>query len=168
MISIAALERGVLSFAMVFHVRFGEFLLRLLFKIYGWNKTRDIFVLERYQSKLSSITSLVIAFLMVGCFVAQAGTDDFKGDSSHGGGGEFIITNDPIGKLGTTSTNGFNGGSTNGFFAPLGTNGRTCATCHIADDAYTLSPASAKKIARKNFRDPLFAPVDGSDCPPVS
>ena len=123
MISIAALERGVLSFAMVFHARFcasgGEFLLRLLFKIYGWNKTMDIFVLGRYRSKLSSITSLVIAFLMVGCFVAQAGTNDFKGDSSHGGGGEFIITNDPIGKLGTTSTNGFNGGSTNGFLRHL-------------------------------------------------
>jgi cytochrome c peroxidase len=121
----------------------------------------------RYQSKLSSIPSLVIAFLIVGCFVTRAGTDDFKVDSSRGGGGELIVTNDPFGKLGTASTNRFNGGSTNGFFVPLGTNGRTCVTCHVADDAYTISPGTVKKVARKNFRDPLFNSFDGgSDCPP--
>lgn len=79
------------------------------------------------------------------------------------------VTEDPLGKLGTSSTNGFNGGSTNGFFVPLGTNSRTCSTCHIADDAYSISPATVKNVAKKNFRDPLFDPIDGgADCPPVS
>src|SRR5689334_5878010 len=54
----------------------------------------------------------------------------------------------------------------NPFFQSLGTNGRTCATCHQADQAFSMS---AEKI-RERFTfshggDPLFAPVDGANCP---
>jgi hypothetical protein len=67
--------------------------------------------------------------------------------------------------LESLSTNGFSAGKTNGFFANLGTNGRTCGTCHVQGDAWTITPAHARSLAS---RDPLFAPVDGSDCPPTS
>lgn len=74
-----------------------------------------------------------------------------------------------LGRLGTVSTNGFNSGPTRSFFTALGTNGRTCATCHAADQGYSLSPAGVNAVARLDFRDPLFDPVDGgSDCPPTS
>jgi len=109
------------------------------------------------RNRIIEASSLAIALLIAGCFVTQAGT---------AGSGDIIVTEDPVGKLGTTSTNSFNGGSTNGFFTPLGTNGRSCNTCHVSDNAWTFSPDHAKQIARSNFRDPLFAPVDGSDCPP--
>lgn len=76
-----------------------------------------------------------------------------------------LSTHDLVGTLGILSTNNFNAGETNGFFANLGTNGRTCGTCHVHDEAETLTPAHVRRVARANPRDPLFAPVDGSDCP---
>src|ERR1700745_1295576 len=54
------------------------------------------------------------------------------------------------------------------FFQPLGTNGRTCATCHAQDQAMSLSvPQIPATFARSQGRDPLFAAVDGANCPTV-
>ena len=72
---------------------------------------------------------------------------------------------DAVGVLESTSTNRFNPGATNGFFASLGTNGRACSTCHVEANAWALTPRHAQFLAHD---DPLFAPVDGSDCPPTS
>jgi cytochrome c peroxidase len=72
---------------------------------------------------------------------------------------------DQFGVLESSSSNNFNTGATNGFFANLGTNGRTCGSCHVEADAWTFTPLHAQLLAHD---DPLFAPVDGSDCPPVS
>lgn len=65
----------------------------------------------------------------------------------------------------TTSTNGMATGTTDGFFAVLGTNGRTCNTCHVEQNGWTFTPLTAQSLAAN---DPLFAPVDGADCPPTS
>ncbi|HEX4375901.1 MAG TPA: hypothetical protein VHZ99_01990 [Steroidobacteraceae bacterium] len=73
------------------------------------------------------------------------------------------ITLDQFGVLQSSSANRFGTGKTNGFFANLGTNGRTCGTCHVQEDAWTFTPSHARQLAHD---DPLFAPVDGSDCPP--
>lgn len=52
------------------------------------------------------------------------------------------------------------------FFQSLGTNGRTCATCHAASDGFGLSAADAQfRYAITRGKDPLFAQVDGSTCP---
>ncbi len=72
---------------------------------------------------------------------------------------------DPLGVLESASTQRFNPGATNGFFTPLGTNGRACSTCHVEANAWALTPRHAQLLPRN---DPLFAPVDGSDCPPTS
>jgi cytochrome c peroxidase len=72
---------------------------------------------------------------------------------------------DQFGVLESSSTNNFNTGTTNGFFSSLGTNGRTCGTCHVEANAWTFTPLHAQLL---HHNDPLFAPVDGSDCPPVS
>ena len=54
----------------------------------------------------------------------------------------------------------------NPFFQSLGTNGRTCATCHQADQAWGLSAAGARQVyTRTHGLDPLFASVDGANCP---
>ena len=51
------------------------------------------------------------------------------------------------------------------FFQSLGTNGRSCATCHVASQAFTMTPASVReRFERTRGRDPLFAPVDGANC----
>ena len=54
----------------------------------------------------------------------------------------------------------------NPFFQSLGTNGRTCATCHQADQAFSLSAAGARLVyAQTRGHDPLFDSVDGANCP---
>lgn len=54
----------------------------------------------------------------------------------------------------------------NAFFQSLGTNGRTCATCHQPDQAFGLSAEGAQAVYRRTHgEDPLFAAVDGANCP---
>jgi cytochrome c peroxidase len=53
----------------------------------------------------------------------------------------------------------------NAFFQSLGTNGRSCGTCHVPSDAFTITPpAIRERFDRTSGRDPLFAPVDGANC----
>ena len=55
------------------------------------------------------------------------------------------------------------------FFQSLGTNGRSCATCHLASDAMGLSASSVRNIyLRTRGHDPLFASFDGANCPNAS
>jgi cytochrome c peroxidase len=52
------------------------------------------------------------------------------------------------------------------FFQSLGTNGRSCASCHVASTGWTISPDEVK--ARFNATrglDPIFRTVDGSNSP---
>ena len=52
------------------------------------------------------------------------------------------------------------------FFQSLGTNGRSCATCHQANDAFGLSAVDAQlRYLITRGQDPLFAQIDGSTCP---
>ncbi|HEU4583040.1 MAG TPA: hypothetical protein VFS67_32495 [Polyangiaceae bacterium] len=72
---------------------------------------------------------------------------------------------DDAGTIESTSTNQFDSGSTDAFFAAnLGTNGRTCESCHLQKDGWGLTPADVRRLAAN---DPLFQPNDGADCPPV-
>ena len=52
------------------------------------------------------------------------------------------------------------------FFQSLGTNGRSCGTCHAPSDGFGLSAADAQfRYFVSRGKDPLFAQVDGSTCP---
>jgi cytochrome c peroxidase len=52
------------------------------------------------------------------------------------------------------------------FFQSLGTNGRTCGTCHEPSDGMALSASDAKfRYFTTHGKDPLFAQFDGSTCP---
>ena len=52
------------------------------------------------------------------------------------------------------------------FFQSLGTNGRSCATCHAPSDGFGLSAANAQlRYLLSHGKDPLFAQTDGSVCP---
>ena len=69
-----------------------------------------------------------------------------------------IATYSVAGKFDTSGT----------FFQPLGTNGRSCATCHATSQAMGLSvPQVQQTFAATHGRDPLFAAVDGANCPDV-
>ncbi|HEV2702379.1 MAG TPA: hypothetical protein VGV09_12145 [Steroidobacteraceae bacterium] len=71
---------------------------------------------------------------------------------------------DPTGAIENYSANG-SIDTTGAFFQSLGTNGRTCATCHVASQAFGLSATGAQtRYLLSGGRDPLFASVDGANC----
>ncbi len=52
------------------------------------------------------------------------------------------------------------------FFEPIGSNGRACVTCHQPADGMSLSAATAaERWDVTKGKDPLFAAIDGSNCP---
>jgi len=54
---------------------------------------------------------------------------------------------------------------TNAFFGSLGTNGRSCATCHVASDGWTIVPAHIQqRFSQSSGQDALFRTNDGSNC----
>lgn len=78
------------------------------------------------------------------------------------------IAPDANGLVGTLDVNGPINRS-GPFFQSLGTNGRSCATCHDPAEAMTFTPAHAsQRFDATRGRDPLFAPVDGANCDNVA
>jgi hypothetical protein len=96
------------------------------------------------------------AALLFTAFAAAAAAPDLDGSS---------IFTDPTGALQIINVNGRT--DTNGaFFQSLGANGRSCSTCHIADQAMSMSPPQIQeRFAQTHGRDPLFAAFDGANCP---
>lgn len=85
------------------------------------------------------------------------------GHSTAAGQG-LILSRDPSGSLATLSLNGPIS-SDNAFFQSLGTNGRSCASCHVADQAFSITPAKVRaRFAATHGHDPIFAAVDGANC----
>jgi hypothetical protein len=77
-----------------------------------------------------------------------------------------LVTSDATGSLATFSTTGTVIDLSNPFFQSLGTNGRTCATCHVAADAWTVIPADVQaRFTATGGTDPIFRTVDGSNSP---
>ena len=77
---------------------------------------------------------------------------------------------DPAGRVGFHSDAGrvsTDPGTGDAFFRSLGANGRSCGTCHQPSQGMSLSAAAAQRRFRLSGADgdPLFAPVDGADCP---
>jgi len=72
---------------------------------------------------------------------------------------------DPTGAVRTVSTTG-SIDTTNPFFQSLGTNGRSCVSCHQPSDAWTVTPPHIQeRFAATQGEDPIFRPVDGANCP---
>lgn len=52
------------------------------------------------------------------------------------------------------------------FFRPLGTNGRTCATCHVPTEGWSIRPGRVRvRFNATEGLDPLFRTNDGSTSP---
>ena len=79
-----------------------------------------------------------------------------------------LVDDDPSGRIATISTNGSIDRG-NPFFQSLGTNGRSCASCHLQASGFGLSAAAVRTVfAASGGTDPLFAAVDGANCPSVT
>jgi cytochrome c peroxidase len=71
----------------------------------------------------------------------------------------------PSGYAATFSTTG-KVDLTGPFFQSLGTNGRSCGTCHQASDGWTVTPAHLQqRFDATGGTDPVFRTVDGSNAP---
>ena len=56
--------------------------------------------------------------------------------------------------------------TTNPFFAKLGTNDRTCASCHVASNGWSITPADLQqRFQSSQGTDPVFRAIDGANCP---
>jgi cytochrome c peroxidase len=88
----------------------------------------------------------IVLFLIIGC-------DDGPPDAQQPSGqGETVFTagDDPA----------------NPFFSELGTNQRTCETCHDRDAAWSVTPSQLQaRFAATDGTDPIFRPVDGANSP---
>jgi cytochrome c peroxidase len=95
--------------------------------------------------------------------VASAFGGDDAGSARHGPA--LQRAEDPSGVLGVLNLNGPTRRD-GPFFQSLGTNGRSCASCHVAEQGMSISAAGVRtRFELSHGRDPLFAPVDGANCP---
>ena len=75
-----------------------------------------------------------------------------------------LVSDDPTGQVRTFNVNGVLDVD-NPFFKDLGTNGRTCFSCHRPAQGWTITPESVQdRFAESRGLDPIFRTNDGSNC----
>jgi len=73
---------------------------------------------------------------------------------------------DPLGTIGSYQLGGLVHTAADAFFQPLGTNGRSCGSCHVPAQGMGVSVAGLnERFDASGPSDPVFAPVDGANCP---
>ena len=78
----------------------------------------------------------------------------------------FRLDLDPKGAIASFQPNGATITSDNAFFKDMGTNGRTCFTCHQPQSGWSITPRDvAERFERSAGKDPIFRLVDGATCP---
>ena len=78
---------------------------------------------------------------------------------------ELQIDRDPMGAIASFQPGGPTVTARSAFFADLGTNGRTCFTCHRPEDGWAVSARHVRDRFDADDSDPLFRLVDGATCP---
>jgi cytochrome c peroxidase len=80
--------------------------------------------------------------------------------------GSIFDSPNPDGVLRTVTTDGGALDDSGPFFQSLGTNGRSCASCHVAETGWSISPDELhNRFDRTAGTDPVFRTVDGSNSP---
>ncbi|MGH7913052.1 MAG: hypothetical protein ACREPW_00180, partial [Candidatus Binataceae bacterium] len=78
---------------------------------------------------------------------------------------KYLPSLDPSGEVETYNLAAPTITRTNPFFQSLGTNGRSCATCHEPGSAWGISTASIRqRFYTSHGTDPIFRVVDGATC----
>jgi len=108
---------------------------------------------------------LVVAGLLVSTFTACGGGGSQPGNTTPPPPSTFKETSpDASGTVETFSQSQVD--KTNPFFTPLGTNNRTCNTCHVASDGWSITPVNLQqRFQSTQGADPIFQVVDGANCP---
>ncbi|MGZ8259950.1 MAG: cytochrome C [Caldimonas sp.] len=104
------------------------------------------------------------AWAMATCLLpALAGGDD--DDRRRPGGPQMLSARNDSGVAVTISTNGFID-RRNPFFRELGSNGRSCVSCHQPQEGWTITPRGLReRFERSHGMDPVFRLNDGANSP---
>lgn len=79
-----------------------------------------------------------------------------------------LNTPNPLGVLRTITIDGDPLDFSNPFFQSLGTNGRSCVSCHVPASGWTITPTEVQaRFHRTRGLDPIFRTNDGSNSPLV-
>lgn len=101
-----------------------------------------------------------LAIVLLAAFQPSVFAQGFGHDAT------VLDTLNPSGVLRTVATNGNTFDLSNPFFQSLGTNGRSCVSCHVPSTGWTISPAELnQRFNRTAGFDPIFRSVDGSNSP---
>jgi hypothetical protein len=113
------------------------------------------------RRSIHSVIAMALPGLLAGSLLATNSAD------AASSGPNPLVTPNPSGLLATFSTSGQPiDDPSNPFFASLGTNGRTCATCHAPLDAWSITPQDVQvRFLATGGTDPLFRPNDGAVSP---
>src|ERR1700732_424301 len=109
---------------------------------------------------------LAVAGLLVSGFTACGGTGSQPSTPTPPGTpSTFKETSpDPSGTVETFSQTQVD--NSNPFFTQLGTNNRTCNSCHVASDGWSITPVNLQqRFQSTQGTDPVFRVVDGANCP---
>lgn len=78
----------------------------------------------------------------------------------------FAAFLDPTGRIRSVGPAGHHEDPSNPFFQSLGTNGRSCSSCHQAGDAWGVTPPHIQeRFEASRGLDPIFRTNDGANCP---
>jgi cytochrome c peroxidase len=76
------------------------------------------------------------------------------------------VDDDPSGRVGSFQPGSATITANNAFFQNLGTNGRTCFSCHQPQTGWTVSAADVRaRFEASEGKDPIFRLIDGATCP---
>jgi cytochrome c peroxidase len=113
-------------------------------------------LLWQYKSRVISGTSLAVGTLVV--IAALNGQQRALIPN-----GVFFPNSGGASQTYSTANGGID--LTGPFFQSLGTNGRSCASCHQPSDGMSISAANVeRRFGQTTGQDPIFRTVDGSNC----
>ena len=112
-------------------------------------------MLKRHVLALAVVVSTgAVAGMLAASGVSTAGETD----------PHQLVSDDPTGQVRTFNVNGALD-LDNPFFKDLGTNGRTCFSCHRPAQGWTVTPESVQsRFVESRGLDPIFRTNDGSNC----
>ena len=112
----------------------------------------------RFLARPRPITALLLLLVVAGSAAQSV-------KPAHPRSAAALVTPDPSGTL-QTSTPAGGIDTSNPFFQSLGSNGRTCNSCHRQAEGWSISATEVqRRFDRTRGLDPIFALVDGADSP---
>ena len=134
---------------------------RFIGRVFRLLDTRSFRIQKCRRSIVSAVVFGASAVLAIIAAVnGQEGTTPFVPFIPNG-----TLFPNPGGASQTYSTVGGGIDQTGPFFQSLGTNGRSCGSCHQASDGMSVSAANVQaRFVPTEGLDPIFRTVDGSNC----